>query len=143
MPPTLSRTLASITWSPVTALLARLLLVSAYLIGGITKLADWPGAVAEQVHFGMSPPTLWAAATIAVELVGAALILSGRLVWLGAGMLAVFTLLAALVANAFWTMQGEARFHATNAFFEHLGLVGAFMLAARLSWPSADPPADA
>lgn len=143
MPPALSRKLASITWSPVTALLARLLLVSAYLIGGITKLADWPGAVAEQVHFGMNPSALWAAATIAVELVGAALILSRRLVWLGAGMLGAFTLLAALVANAFWTMHGEARFHATNAFFEHLGLVGGFVLAARLSWPNAPPLPDA
>lgn len=138
----LSSTFASIIWSPVTGLLARLLLVSAYLIGGFTKLADWPGAVAEQVHFGMSPPALWATATIAVELIGAALILSGRLIWLGAGMLGVFTLLAALVANDFWTMQGEARFHATNAFFEHLGLVGAFALVARLSWTAAPQSQD-
>jgi uncharacterized membrane protein YphA (DoxX/SURF4 family) len=138
----LSSTLASIIWSPVTGLLARLLLVSAYLIGGFTKLADWPGAVAEQVHFGMSPPALCATATIAVELIGAALILSGRLIWLGAGLLGVFTLLAALVANDFWTMQGEARFHATNAFFEHLGLVGAFALVARLSWTATPQSQD-
>jgi uncharacterized membrane protein YphA (DoxX/SURF4 family) len=117
-------------WRP-TWFLARLLLVGAYLLGGLVKLTDWPGAVAEQVHFGMHPPALWAALTIAVELVGPVLILAGRWVWLGAGMLGVFTLLAAFTANAFWTMPpGPERFGATNAFFEHLGLIGGFVLAA-------------
>jgi uncharacterized membrane protein YphA (DoxX/SURF4 family) len=115
----------------LTGFLARLALVGAYLLGGIVKLADWPGAVAEQAHFGLAPPALWAAVTIAVELIGPLLILSGQLVWLGAGMLGVFTLLAAITANAFWTMPaGAERFAATNAFFEHLGLIGGFVLAA-------------
>ena len=118
----------------VTWFVARLALVSAYLLGGVVKLVDFPAAVAEQAHFGMNPPALWAALTIAVELMGPILILSGRLVWLGAGMLGVFTLLAALTANAFWAMpQGPARFMATNAFFEHIGLIGGFILAALIA----------
>lgn len=116
-------------WPP-TWFLARLLLVGAYLVGGLAKLTDWPGAVAEQAHFGMAPPAVWAALTIAVEIIGPLLILLGRFVWVGAGMLGVFTLLAAFVANAFWTMEGQERFFATNAFFEHVGLVGGFILAA-------------
>ncbi|MEG3163145.1 DoxX family protein [Sphingomonas sp. PB2P19] len=116
-----------------TATLARLALVSAYLLGGIVKLGDWPAAVAEQAHFGLHPPPVWAALTIAVELIGPILILTGRFVWLGAGMLGVFTLLAAFTANAFWAMPaGQARFMATNAFFEHLGLIGGFVLVALL-----------
>jgi len=118
-----------------TAFLARLLLVGAYLVGGLTKLTDWQGAVAEQAHFGLTPPALWAALTIAVELVGPLLILTGRLVWLGAGMLGVFTFFAALLANAFWAMPaGPERFGATNAFFEHMGLVGGFILVAILAY---------
>ena len=114
-----------------TGFLARLALVGAYLVGGIVKANDWPAAVAEQAHFGMHPPALWAALTIAVEIVGPLLILSGRFVWLGAGMLGVFTLFAAFTANAFWAMPaGQDRFMATNAFFEHLGLIGGFVLAA-------------
>ncbi len=117
-----------------TGFLARLALVGAYLVGGVGKAGDWSAAVAEQAHFGMQPPALWAALTIAVELVGPVLILSGRFVWLGAGMPGVFTLLAAIIANAFWAMPpGEARFMATNAFFEHLGLVGGFVLAAMVA----------
>lgn len=114
-----------------TGLLARLALVGAYLLGGIVKATDWPAAVAEQAHFGMHPAAVFAALTIAVEIVGPLLILSGRLVWLGAGMLGVFTLLAAVTANAFWLLPaGQERFMATNAFFEHLGLIGGFVLAA-------------
>lgn len=127
------RIIAVILDHPATAFLARLALVGPYLIGGIAKLTDWPGAIAEQAHFGMQPAALFAALTIAVELVGPALILAGRLVWLGAGMLGVFTLFAAIVANAFWTMDGPERFMATNAFFEHVGLIGGFILVAMLS----------
>jgi uncharacterized membrane protein YphA (DoxX/SURF4 family) len=114
-----------------TGFLARLALVGAYLLGGIVKACDWPAAVAEQAHFGTHPPAVWAALTILIEIVGPLMILSGRLVWFGAGMLGVFTLLAAITANAFWAMPaGQERFMATNAFFEHLGLIGGFVLAA-------------
>ncbi|MGY2736668.1 DoxX family protein [Sphingomonas sp. UYP23] len=120
---------AVLDWHP-TWFFARLALVGAYLIGGIVKLADWPTAGGEQTHFGMNPPALWAALTIGIELIGPVLILSGVLVWLGAGMLGVFTMLAAFTANAFWTMPSrQERFMATNAFFEHVGLVGGFILA--------------
>lgn len=126
--------IASVLNSGPTGFLARLLLVSAYLVGGFAKLGDWPAAVAEQAHFGLTPPALWAGLTIAVELIGPLLILSNRLVWLGAGMLGVFTFFAALVANAFWAMPaGPERFAATNAFFEHMGLVGGFVLVAMLA----------
>jgi uncharacterized membrane protein YphA (DoxX/SURF4 family) len=116
-----------------TWLLARVALTGAYILGGLTKLLDFPAAVAEQEHFGLHPGALWAAATIAVELIGPALVISGRWVWLGAGMLGVFTGLAALLANNFWALQGQARFVATNAFFEHIGLIAGFVLAALLA----------
>jgi uncharacterized membrane protein YphA (DoxX/SURF4 family) len=108
--------------------------VSAYLLGWITKLLDWPSALAEMAHFGLHPPVLFAVLTITVEFVGSTLLLAGRWVWFAAGMLGVFTMLAAIIANPFWTMhQGQERFMATNAFFEHLGLIGGFVLAALLA----------
>lgn len=128
-----ARLLGTVLNWPPTWFLARLALVGAYLLGGVTKVIDWPAAVAEQAHFGMTPPAFWAGLTIAVELIGPSLILWGRLVWLGAGMLAVFTLLAAIIANDFWTMEGQARFAASNAFFEHVGLAGGFVLAAMVA----------
>jgi uncharacterized membrane protein YphA (DoxX/SURF4 family) len=116
-----------------TWLIARIGLTGAYVLGGVGKLLDFPAAIAEQEHFGLHPGALWAALTIAVELGGSALVISGRLVWLGAGALGVFTALAAVVANDFWALQGDARFTATNAFFEHIGLIAGLVLAALIA----------
>jgi uncharacterized membrane protein YphA (DoxX/SURF4 family) len=109
---------------------ARIALTSAFLIGGIQKLVDFPGAVAEQAHFGLQPAWLWAAAAILVELAGSALVIFGRWVWLGAGGLGVLTAVAMLTANSFWTMTGHDRFMALNAFFEHLGVIAGLVLVS-------------
>ena len=44
--------------------LVRICLVSAYLIGGVTKLTDFDAAVAGQVHVSLHPGWLWAALAI-------------------------------------------------------------------------------
>jgi uncharacterized membrane protein YphA (DoxX/SURF4 family) len=110
--------------------LALLLLCGAYIQGGLVKLFDFPGAVAEMEHFGLTPAVPMAIATIVLELGAAALILLGRWRWLGALALAVFTVAATFMANRFWSAPPEARFMLANAFFEHLGLAGAFVLVA-------------
>lgn len=115
----------------VLAWLALLALCAAYLQGGMNKLLDFPGAVAEAAHFGLPLPPVTAAATIAVELLGSAMILTGRLRRLGALGLAAFTLAASFIANRYWALApGPERFMLANSFFEHLGLVGALVLVA-------------
>jgi len=111
-----------------------LLLVAAYLQGGLDKLIDFPGAIGEMRHFGLEPALPMAVATITLELGASALILSGRLRWLGALVLAAFTLAASFLANRFWAAPPADRFMLENAFFEHLGLVGAFLLVAWWDW---------
>jgi uncharacterized membrane protein YphA (DoxX/SURF4 family) len=115
--------------------LARIGLTSAFLLGGIEKLSDFTAAVAEQEHFGFHPGWAWAATAIIVELGGSLLVISGRYVWLGAGALGVLTAIATWAASPFWTMAGHARFMAVNTFFEHLGLIAGFVLAAILAEP--------
>ncbi|CAM3707521.1 Uncharacterized membrane protein YphA, DoxX/SURF4 family [Bordetella sputigena] len=119
--------------------LALLLLCSAYLQGGLVKLFDFAGAVAEMQHFGMAPAGPMAAAVIALELGASAMILSGWRRWLGALALAAFTLAATFLALRFWSAPPEARFMMANAFFEHLGLVGAFLLVAWHDITGANP----
>ena len=116
-----------------TWLVARLGLCGAYLIGGVTKLSNFAAAAAEQEHFGLRPGWLWAVATIVVEIGAPLLLIAGRLVWLAAGALGVLTFVAMLAANDFWTMQGGARFAATNAFFEHIGLIAGFVMTALIA----------
>ena len=113
--------------------ISRAALVSAFLLGGIQKLIDFPAAVAEQAHFGLQPAWLWAAAAIVVELGGSAMVIFGRWVWLGAGGLGVLTAVAMLTANDFWTKTGQERFIAVNDFFEHFGLITGLVLISVLS----------
>ena len=109
---------------------ARLALVSAFLIGGLTKLSDFSAAIAEQEHFGLNPGWLWAALAIIVELGGSALVILGWQVWLGAGGLGVLTAVAMLTANDFWHLTRHDRFMALNAFFEHLGLIAGLVIVS-------------
>jgi len=115
-----------------------LLLCSAYLQGGLQKALDFPAAVAEMHHFGLSPAAPLALVTIIGELLASILVLSGRMRWAGAVYLAGFTLAANLVANRFWDMSGMARTMAQNGFCEHLGLAGAFLLVAWNDWTRDD-----
>ncbi|OEZ57972.1 DoxX family protein [Duganella sp. HH105] len=107
-----------------------LLICAAYLQGGINKLMDFQSAVGEMQHFGLSPAGPMAALVIAGELGASLMILGGFYRWLGAGYLAVFTLMATLLANRYWEIAGPERFMAANGFYEHLGLAGAFLLVA-------------
>ncbi|MDR7333057.1 DoxX family protein [Roseateles asaccharophilus] len=110
--------------------LALLALCGAYLQGGLVKLLDFDGAVAEMAHFGLQPAALFAVAVIVLELGASALVLSGRGRRWAALALAVFTVAASFMANAFWTVDGPDRGAQMNAFFEHLGLAGAWLLVA-------------
>ena len=110
--------------------LALLALCAAYLQGGLDKAFDFAGAIAETQHFGLPYAALLAALTIVVEIGASLLILSGIYRWAGALMLAGFTLFATFVANRFWEMVPPERFMAANSFFEHIGLVGGFVLVA-------------
>jgi uncharacterized membrane protein YphA (DoxX/SURF4 family) len=116
---------------PVYAI-ALLGLCAAYIQGGLDKLLDFNAAIAEAQHFGLPFATAAACATIVTELAGSALILTGVYRWLGALWLAGFTLVATFVANRFWEMPLPQRFMVENSFFEHLGLVGGFLLVAWL-----------
>lgn len=124
-------TLGAVIAAPVTRRLALLALCAAYIQGPLTKIFDFAGAQAEMTHFGLEPAPLFAVAVVLFELTASALVVSGFLRWAGALALAGFTLLATFIALRFWEMApGMDRMMATNAFFEHLGLAGAFLIVA-------------
>ncbi len=128
-PSTQRRLLADVASAPAVRTAALLALCAAYIQGPLTKIFDFGGAVAEMEHFGLHPAPVFAVVVIAFELSASAMVVSGKLRWMGALALAGFTILATFIALRFWELPaGMERMMATNAFFEHLGLAGAFIL---------------
>lgn len=111
--------------------LALLLLCAAYIQGPVAKILDFDGAIAEMAHFGLAPAPVFAVLVIAFELTASAMVLTGFFRPLAALGLSGFTLAATFIALRFWELPvGQERMMATNAFFEHLGLAGAFLFVA-------------
>jgi uncharacterized membrane protein YphA (DoxX/SURF4 family) len=113
--------------------IARGMLTWLFIIAAIVEIEDFRAAVAAQAHFGMYPPMFWAVVTIIVQITGSVIIISGRRIWLGAGILAVFTASTNVVAHRFREFSGQDIFEFRNEFFEHLGLVGGLVLVAILA----------
>lgn len=127
----LTGTIAPLITSPLVRWCGLLGLCAAYLQGSLMKLFDFGSAIAEMRHFGLQPEGPIAVAVIVFELLCSLLILSGFYRWFGALALAVFTVAATLLALRFWQLPpGPDRMMATNGFFEHLGLVGGFLVVA-------------
>ena len=132
LPDRVAGAIAPLLATPPVHFIALLGLCAAYLQGGLVKLFDFGAAVAETQGFGIPFAGAATAATIVTELAGSALILTGFWRWLGALWLAGFTLFATFMANRFWEIQPPQRFMVENSFFEHLGLIGGFLLVAWL-----------
>ena len=123
---------AILEW-PWTWPLARFALVLIFLASGLSKIANFSGGVAEMAQAGMPAPAAMALLSILVEVTGSVLVLIGRWVWLGAGMLGVFTAIGAVTAHAFWKVPGPERKEAIAVFLMHFGLIAAPVLDALLT----------
>jgi uncharacterized membrane protein YphA (DoxX/SURF4 family) len=127
---TAPRPIAQVLALPGLDILARLALAAPFLISGVVKLADFGGAVNEVAGLGLQPAMPIAAAIIVTQLGGSALFLTRSYCWLGAGILAVFTVLATLLAHPFWMFEGPDRGRQTATFFEHAAIVGGLAVSA-------------
>jgi uncharacterized membrane protein YphA (DoxX/SURF4 family) len=113
--------------------IARSMLTWLFIVAAIVEIEDFRAAVVAKSHLGMYPPAFWAVATIIAQITGLVIIISGRRIWLGAGIPAVFTAATNAVAHRFSDFAGQAIFDYRNEFCEHLGLVGGFVLVAVLA----------
>jgi transmembrane protein len=115
------------------AFAARVILTFPFWGSGLDKLINFSSGVAEMRQFGLEPAILFNIAVFTTQLGGAALIISGRSVWLGAGALGVFTALTIPIVHHFWTMQGPAALHAFHTAGEHIGTIGGLITVAILA----------
>jgi uncharacterized membrane protein YphA (DoxX/SURF4 family) len=84
----------------------------------------------EVAALGLRPAGPFAVAVILTQLASSLLFLTRRYCWLGAGILAGFTVLATLLGHPFWTLDGPDRGRQAATFFEHVAIVGGLAMAA-------------
>jgi transmembrane protein len=109
---------------------SRVLITFMYWYAAFGFMVNFSGAEADMTMTGLHPRWLIAGLTIAVQLTGSALIILDRAVWLGAGMLAAFTLLTIPVDHHFWNMTGLAATQAMLESEEHLTVVGGLIVVS-------------
>src|SRR4051794_3957554 len=117
---------------PLSALVvaARILLVSVFVFSAISKSINFAEAVQELQALGVPAAPLATILVILVQAVGSALLLFNRSAWIGAALLALFTLSATLLAHGFWRADEAAYMRELTTFLEHLGIIGGLLLAA-------------
>jgi transmembrane protein len=119
--------------------LARTILTYMFWASGLAKLIDFNAGVAEMSFFGLEPAPLFNIAVIVTQFGGSALIIANRWTWLGAGALAVFTVLTIPIAHTFWTMQEPLKTLEFYVVMEHITVIGALMVVAWKSAPGREP----
>jgi transmembrane protein len=134
---------AAILHSRMFLFVARLLLVTTYVVPGVMQAAQFQATMGDFAHFNLMPPAAYVTASIITLLAGSILvILGGKWTWLGAGALGVYTGLTILIVHHFWTMQGAEWLSEMRQTLEHISLIGGLMVVAILERaPAAEPAA--
>ncbi len=110
--------------------LARIVLTFGFWASGLAKLIGFQAGMAEMAHFGLEPAAAFNIAVIITQIGGSALIIMNRWTWLGAGALAVFTLLTIPIAHNFWAMEEPFRTMEFHVAMEHITVIGGLMVVA-------------
>lgn len=119
--------------SAITSLASRLLVTFLFWCEFLNHIRDLNGLHAYVAMVGLKPIWLVMALSLLVQGVGSLLVVLGRKVWLGAGMLGVFTLLTIPIGHPFWTMTGQMAVIERLFSEEHLSVIGGLMAVSILS----------
>ena len=111
-------------------LVARLLLVSEFLIALNGKITGWSGQAAYMAAKGMHfiPPLLGAA--LAIELVGSICLITGYRARTAAAVMFVYLGIVTIRLHDFWNQTGMTGSLNTGQFFKNLGMMGGLLMIA-------------
>ena len=118
-------------------LIARLCLAAVFLYSGVDKLTHWRASIEEVKGDGLPWPAAFAGATVFTQLVGGFLVATGFFAWLGALLLAGFTVAATLLGHRFWLRRGAEFRHELTTGLEHVAIVGGLVLLSVLDFTTS------
>ena len=108
--------------------LARAFMAAVFLYSGQDKLRHWRAGVEEVTGLGLPMPRLFAAITIAVQIVAGLSVLLGIGTAVGAAFLALFTATATVLGHPFWRLRGKQAQLELTTSLEHLAIIGGLLL---------------
>jgi putative oxidoreductase len=109
-------------------LVARLLLVSEFLIAVNGKIGDWSGQAAYMAGHGMSFVAPLLAAALVIELVGSVALITGFAARPAAAVMALYLVIVSVRLHDFWNQSGMAAGANMTHFFKNLGMVGGLVM---------------
>ncbi len=107
-------------------LVARIFIGSLFIWAGATKVVHWKGS-AEYMHLKKMPTSLLPAA-ILMQIIGGLSVLLGFEARVGALLLIVYMIPAAIKMHDFWNLQGDARMTQKTMFMKDVAVLGGLLL---------------
>jgi len=111
-------------------LLGRVLIALLFIPAGLGKIGDFQGAAGYIASAGLPLPAVLAVIAILIEVGVAGALLVGWQVRWAALILALFTLVAALIFHAFWASPPDQKMMQSINFFKNLAIVGGLLFVA-------------
>ena len=108
----------------------RVLLTLIFLVAAAGKLLDFNGTAQHLASRGVPLAQAALGFAIALEIVGALLVLAGFHARLGALLLIVFLVPTTLVMHNFWALQGNAAIAEMLQFLKNMAILGGLLLVS-------------
>ncbi|MBQ0130797.1 MAG: DoxX family protein [Comamonas sp.] len=113
--------------SNLLALAGRILLAYLFIPAGLSKLAGFSGSVGYAASVGMPLPEVGVAIGLLIELVGGIMLLVGFMTRPAALFLALFTLVAAFMFHAYWSLPADQAMMQQLMFNKNIAIVGGLL----------------
>ena len=111
-------------------LLARLLLVSEFLVAVNGKIFGWDGQAAYMASHGMHFVAPLLGTALAIELLGSICLITGFQARRAAAVMAVYLAIVSFRLHDFWHMTGMSAGANQTEFFKNLGMIGGLVMIA-------------
>ena len=105
----------------------RVLLASLFVVSGVRKIIYWSGTAGYFAKIGLPSPELILPLVVLLEVVGGLALAFGWQTRVAAWALAAFTLVAALLAHAFWSVDAAQYGNQFNHFWKNVSIVGGLL----------------
>ena len=113
----------------------RVLLASLFILAALNKMVNYETTAVRMTANGLQPAALLLPLTIALELLGGlSVAFAVRYAFVGAALLAVFTLATNAVFHQFWVATPEIRPLEFSLFFKNIAITGGLIYFAANSW---------